>query len=140
MRRFHLMLVVLIGVVGLVACGSGAAPTAPEAALAQPVNIDSTELAAMLEQPDRPFLLDVRTPQESQAASIPGTDKLIPVDQLAARVDELDPNQEIVIYCRSGNRSSQAVRILQEAGFTNLRNLEGGIISWSGPVESRPTQ
>ncbi len=137
MYRSQLILFVVAGWLVLIGCGS-TATSGPNVASAprQNPNVTSSELATILQQPDPPFLLDVRTPPESQAASIPGTDALIPVDQLAQRVNELDPNQEIIIYCRSGNRSGQALKILQQAGFTNVRHLAGGINTWQGPVVS----
>jgi adenylyltransferase/sulfurtransferase len=97
--------------------------------------ITPLELAAWLERNDRPFLLDVRNPYEVAIASIPGTDKLIPVDQLAARLNELDSSQEMVIYCRSGARSGNAVEMLKRAGFRKVKNLVGGVLRWSDDVD-----
>ena len=138
MYRSQLILFVVAGWLVLIGCGSTAAPssTDPASAPRQNPNVTSSELATILQQPDPPFLLDVRTLPESQAASIPGTDALIPVDQLAQRVNELDPNQEIIVYCRSGNRSGQALNILKQSGFTNVRHLAGGINTWQGQVVS----
>lgn len=75
------------------------------------------------------LMLDVRTPEEWQAGHIPGA-TLIPLDQLSARSGELPPGQEIVIYCRSGNRSAQALSMLKEMGWENISSLEGGINDW----------
>ena len=75
------------------------------------------------------FLLDVRTPEEWQEGYIPGA-TLIPLDQLSARYGELPADQEIVIYCRSGNRSAQALLLLTEAGFTTVYSMDGGINNW----------
>lgn len=121
----------------LAACSAPAAQESPPAAVQ---NISPQELADELQQPDRPFLLDVREPFEAEIASIPGTSQLIPLGELQSRLSELDPQQDIVIYCRTGNRSGQAMRILQEAGFDNVRNLSGGIVGWSNTVDpSMPT-
>jgi adenylyltransferase/sulfurtransferase len=143
----------IIGLLALLLVACGPATTAQEAAPVQeaapaqeapapadvPVspNISPQELSQALQQADRPFLLDVREPYEAQAASIPGTSALIPLGSLSTRVNELSPDAEIVVYCRSGNRSQQAMSILQNAGFTNVRNLSGGIQRWAsqgGPI------
>ena len=97
--------------------------------------ITPAELAEWLARSDRPFLLDVRNPYEVDIASIPGTDKVIPVDQLAGRVSELDPSVEMVVYCRSGARSGRAVDLLRGAGFTKARNMTGGILRWADDVD-----
>jgi adenylyltransferase/sulfurtransferase len=132
-----LVLLVLL----LSACGQPAVQQAPaQSAPAAPQDIRPQELAAELQEPDRPLLLDVREPFEVEIASIPGTSQLIPLGQLPDRLNELDTDEEIVIYCRSGNRSQQAARMLRAAGFRNVRNLEGGIIGWSAEVDpSMPT-
>jgi adenylyltransferase/sulfurtransferase len=136
-----LVLLVLL----LSACGQPAVQQAParpaaQSAPATPQDITPQELAAELQAADRPFLLDVREPFEVDIASIPGTSQLIPLGQLPDRLNELDTDEEIVIYCRSGNRSQQAARMLRAAGFRNVRNLEGGIIGWSAEVDpSMPT-
>ncbi len=97
--------------------------------------ITPQELAACLEREDRPFLLDVRNPYEVAIATIPGTDKLIPIDQLLHHLNELDTAREMVVYCRSGVRSANAVNLLKDAGFRKVKNLVGGILRWSDDVD-----
>lgn len=97
--------------------------------------ITPRELAEWLERPDRPFLLDVRNPYEVAIASIPGTDKLIPIDQLPERINELDSAREMVVYCRSGARSGRAVELLKSVGFRKVKNLVGGILRWADEVD-----
>lgn len=97
--------------------------------------ITPLELAAWLERDDRPFLLDVRNPFEADIATIPGTDRLIPVDRLVDHLNELDSAREMVIYCRSGVRSANAVNMLKGAGFRKLKNLVGGVLRWSDDID-----
>jgi rhodanese-related sulfurtransferase len=76
-------------------------------------------------------LLDVREPDEHAEFNIGGT--FIPLGQvMAMQVDALDElkNEEIICYCRSGKRSMQAAMMLETMGFTNVVNLEGGMIAW----------
>lgn len=75
------------------------------------------------------FILDVRQPEEWNEFHVPDS-TLIPLGELAARVDELPQDQEIVIVCRSGNRSAQARDILLEAGFTQVTSMAGGLTQW----------
>jgi sulfur-carrier protein adenylyltransferase/sulfurtransferase len=98
--------------------------------------ITPRELAALLQTDDRPYLLDVRNPNEVAIASIPGTDKVIPVDQLPERLNELDTSLEMVVYCRSGVRSGRAVDLLKSAGFRKLKNMVGGILRWADDVDT----
>lgn len=76
-------------------------------------------------------LIDVREPQEREEFNIGGT--LIPLGRFKSYdVDELEPlkDEEIILYCRSGNRSGQAGMILETMGFTNVKNLQGGMLRW----------
>jgi rhodanese-related sulfurtransferase len=75
-----------------------------------------------------PFVLDVRQPAEFKAGHIANA-KLIPLDQLGARMNELPKDREILCVCRSGGRSGMAARQLVGAGYTVL-NLNGGLTSW----------
>lgn len=79
---------------------------------------------------DGAFLLDVRQPEEYQEAYIPGA-YLIPLDELEERIDEVPEEKEIVIYCRTGNRSKDAYRILSKAGYANVTSIDGGIYAWA---------
>src|SRR5438128_7685690 len=82
-----------------------------------------------------PFeLIDVRETFECEIAQIDGA-KLIPLREIAERADELQREDPIVIHCHSGQRSAQAVRLLQQRGFANVYNLEGGIDAWSDQVD-----
>ncbi len=86
-----------------------------------------------------PFILDVRTPGEYASGHIADA-TLIPVQVLQERLDELDQykDKDILVYCRSGNRSTVASKILIDAGFRRVFNLRSGIIGWQNgrlPVE-----
>lgn len=103
--------------------------------LSNQYEITPKELAALMDSAERPYLLDVRNPYEVEIAAIPGTDKLIPVDQLPERLSELDSAREMVIYCRSGARSGRAVELLKGAGFRKVKNLVGGVLRWSDDID-----
>jgi len=85
-----------------------------------------------------PFmLLDVRTPEEYAEGHIKGA-KLIPVQVLAERLNEVPKDKQVYVYCHSGGRSSRASKLLAENGFTNIENVVGGIVAWKElgyPVE-----
>ena len=74
------------------------------------------------------FVLDVRTPEEWNEFHAPNT-TLVPLDELASRVDELPKDQPIVVVCRSGNRSQTGRDILLQAGF-NATSMNGGLNEW----------
>jgi adenylyltransferase/sulfurtransferase len=69
-----------------------------------------------------------------QICAIPGS-RLIPLGQVPARVHELNSADEIIAYCRSGQRSGKAVDFLKKAGFRKVKNLRGGILAWSDQVD-----
>lgn len=86
---------------------------------------------------DGAFVLDVRTQEEWDAFHIPET-TLIPLDQLPDRYEELPKNEQIVVICRSGNRSQVGRDILLEAGFKQVTSVDGGVNAWAAagyPVE-----
>jgi rhodanese-related sulfurtransferase len=75
------------------------------------------------------FILDVRQPEEWNEFHVPDS-TLIPLGELASRVEELPKDQEIVVICRSGNRSAQGRDILLDAGFTQVTSMAGGLTQW----------
>jgi len=97
--------------------------------------ITALELKAKFASGERFVLVDVREPYESDICRIPGA-KLIPLGELPSRMSELDSADEIVLQCKTGMRSARALKLLQEAGFAKLWNMEGGIISWSETVDA----
>ncbi len=77
-----------------------------------------------------PFmLLDVRTPEEYAEGHIAGA-KLIPVQVLAEHLKEVPRDKQVYVYCYSGTRSARASKLLAKNGFTNIENIEGGIVAW----------
>jgi rhodanese-related sulfurtransferase len=92
-----------------------------------PLNISVDEAYAMYQAGD--YLLDVRTQEEWDDYHIPGT-TLIPLDQLESRVDEVPRDQNVVVVCRSGNRSQVGRDILLEAGLTMVSSMDGGVSKW----------
>jgi rhodanese-related sulfurtransferase len=127
MVAFVALLIYLIASAG----GSGTAT------LAREVSVDQ---AYQMYQDDV-FVLDVRTQEEWDEYHAPNT-TLIPLDQLASRLNELPKEREIVVVCRSGNRSQEARDILLAAGF-NATSMTGGLREWYArgyPIEGAPAQ
>lgn len=96
--------------------------------------ITPVELKEEMDGPNPPVLIDVREPHEFDICRIPGS-KLIPLGEVAARMNELNSADDIVVHCRSGARSAQAVNFLMKAGFRKIKNLQGGILAWSDQVD-----
>jgi sulfur-carrier protein adenylyltransferase/sulfurtransferase len=93
-----------------------------------------TDLARRRVAGETPLLLDVREPWEHGIARLEGA-VLIPLGQLAARVAELPPRAEIIVYCHHGHRSLAAAKFLRAAGFSSATSLAGGIGAWAEQVE-----
>ena len=98
------------------------------------INITVSRLQRLQEQGRRPLLLDVRTPREWQICRLDGA-QLLPLHELTSRWQELDGEQEIIVYCHHGHRSARAVDFLRRAGMKNVRNLTGGIDAWSKEID-----
>ncbi len=78
-------------------------------------------------------LLDVREPWEFDIVRLPGS-MLIPLSQLARRLDELDAGNPVVVICHHGVRSRAAAQLLEQGGFGNVINLKGGIDAWAREI------
>ena len=74
-------------------------------------------------------LIDVRTAGEYAAGHLANA-KLIPVQEFAQRLAEIDKNKPVLLYCRSGHRSGNALKILQDKGYKDAKHIEGGIGAW----------
>ena len=95
-----------------------------------------TELKARMDAGDAPALLDVREAFERRIADLPDVGQTrIPTGQILERIGELDPEKELVVYCRSGSRSAWAARILLDRGFQEVWNLQGGVLGWREHVD-----
>lgn len=126
-----LLVVALIIFIILQSGGSG--DGAPVPTLAPEISV--AEAHAMYES--GAYVLDVRTVEEWNEFHAPNT-TLIPIDELAVRVNEVPRDREIVVVCRSGNRSQQGRDILLNAGFTNVTSMAGGLNEWRAigyPIE-----
>lgn len=92
------------------------------------------ELKKMLEEKEDFQLVDVREPREHEYCNIGGD--LMPMGTILNRIDQIDRNKKVVVYCRSGNRSANVVKALEQRyGFENLYNLRGGILNWSDEID-----
>ena len=125
-----------LGVVAVAALAFWALNRRPAATLPREISI--AEAAAKRES--GAFILDVREPDEWADYHIPGA-VLIPLRFLEARAGELPRDQEIVVVCRSGNRSQAGRDVLLAAGFDQVTSMAGGLTAWRSlgyPVESGP--
>lgn len=98
------------------------------ASATNPAALNAIDARAGIDSANPPFLLDVREPQEYREGHISGA-RLIPLGELGKRLGELPRDREILVICRSGNRSGAATRQLLSAGFRAV-NLSGGMIGW----------
>ena len=96
--------------------------------------IDVHQLKSRMEQDSNFVILDVREPHEVDICRLPDS-VLIPLGELPDRLDELDRNAETIIHCKVGGRSAKALAILNEAGFSNVCHVIGGINAWSTEID-----
>ena len=107
------------------------------------MNISPEELKRKLGEREKGnddfILVDVRNPNEQEIAVIPGTDLLIPLPDFDIEMSKLESykeeGKEVIVYCRSGGRSTTAYGKLKRNGFTEVSNLEGGILSYSDEAD-----
>ncbi len=94
------------------------------------MDITVQELKEKFENNSEFVFIDVREVWENEQFNLGG--QIIPIGEFMSRIPELEPhkNNEIVVYCHSGNRSGMAKMLLESAGFSNVRNLIGGVVHW----------
>lgn len=126
--------ILLVGIASLAALAvlalAGCSGSLPEAG-----NIGNKAAASLLDKGVR--LVDVRTAAEFEAGHIPGAEN-VPIDQLAAEMGAWDTAEPILLYCATGARSLDGMRILNGAGFESVYNLEAGIVAWDGDLSTDP--
>lgn len=96
--------------------------------------ISVADLKKMIDGGEDFQLIDVREPNEYEVAEIGG--ELIPLATIPDNVDKISRDKKVVVHCRSGKRSANAIQFLeQQHGFDNLYNLEGGILAWADEID-----
>ena len=136
MKRILLTLFFTVLMGSTVACGGSTSEAAPvpetavdlNAALNLAETVDVQTVATVKERSDV-LVLDVREQWEYDEGHIPGV-TLIPMGEVANRLAEIPTDQEVIVTCRSGNRSGQITDFLREQGYDNVHNMEGGILAW----------
>lgn len=92
------------------------------------------ELKARMDRRQTPALLDVRDDWETKLCRLENATH-IPVEEIEVRVDELNPDDELVVYCHQGVRSAAVAEYLRRQGFKNVKNLAGGLDAWARTVD-----
>ncbi|MEY3049424.1 MAG: hypothetical protein RL365_1462 [Bacteroidota bacterium] len=92
-----------------------------------------------LEKDSNTVVIDVRSPEEVANGFIPGTDLFINFfdGNFQGQLEKLDKTKTYIVYCHSGNRSGKATNVMQQLGFTDIYNLQGGISGWTGPLSQK---
>ena len=98
--------------------------------------ITAEQLKDKIERGDRFVFLDVRESFELHISKLNIPTVLIPLDELADRHKELSADDEVIVMCRSGNRSGTACKLLEEKGFKKVCNLKGGINDWARKIDT----
>jgi adenylyltransferase/sulfurtransferase len=115
-------------------CGLPPTETSEEEEVLGEGDISPKQLKMMLEKNPELFVLDVREPFELEICRIAGTWE-IPLGELSQRYAEVPKDQDVVVHCKMGGRSAQAVEFLKSKGYTRVKNLAGGILRWIDDVD-----
>jgi rhodanese-related sulfurtransferase len=115
----------------LAACGGTAVPDSPPADIDVHNLPDTVEVqtVAAVKDLENVVVLDVREQWEYDEGHIPGV-TLIPMGEVPNRLSEIPSDKEVIVTCRSGNRSAQIADYLRQQGFDNIHNMDGGILAW----------
>lgn len=140
MKKRIVWILFVMMTITLAACGGGSADTAVSEDIdvtALGDNIDVQTVAAIKDRDDV-IVIDVREQWEYDEGHIPNVTH-IPMDEISSRLSEIPTDKEVVVTCRSGNRSGQVADFLRQQGYTNIHNMTGGILDWQAaglPVEN----
>lgn len=143
MKFYWQTMLFILGLMLLAACGGKQSETAVDISDVDLSDLqtlpDIVDVQTVSEIKDREgvIVIDVREQWEYDEGHIPGV-TLIPMGEVASRLDEIPTDQEVILTCRSGNRSGQITAFLQEQGYDNVHNMDGGILAWEAaglPVE-----
>ena len=96
--------------------------------------ISAQDLKTRLDRNEPPLLLDVRQDWETKLCRLPNAVH-IPIEEIELRTDELNPESEIVVYCHQGVRSAAVADYLRTLGFTDVKNLAGGLDLWARTID-----
>ena len=140
MKNWKLILPLLVLILALAACGGQSeqvnAPV-PDINLDElPQEVD-VQTVFDIQELDDVYVLDVREQIEYDEKHIPGV-TLLPMSEIQSRLDEVPKDKEVIITCRTGNRSGQVTQFLAQNGYDNVHNMQGGIVAWEEagfPVE-----
>lgn len=132
--KIRVLLILTFFTLLLVACGGTdtAAPAADLPADTAPLNLADTvdvQTVASVKDRDDVLVLDVREQWEYDEGHIPGV-TLLPMGEVPARLSEIPTDKEVIVTCRTGNRSGQVTDYLRQNGFDNVHNMSGGIVAW----------
>jgi adenylyltransferase/sulfurtransferase len=117
-------------------CGVTPAPEIDDTSDADVEEVDVRTASAQLASDSPPFLLDVREPWEWAVSNLAERGaRLIPLDELESRLGEVPDDRPVVVYCRTGQRSEDAARLMRQAGRERVANLRGGIVAWAREIE-----
>jgi rhodanese-related sulfurtransferase len=143
-KRLAVFFAAALLIAAVAACQAPAAPQAAvrlaaggQAAVCAPLPAEVSVAEAAQKRAAGAFVLDVRTVEEWNEYHVPGS-KLIPIDELGARLAEVPKDREVVVVCRSGNRSAKGRDLLLNAGYGQVTSLAGGLQTWRNagqPVE-----
>jgi len=100
----------------------------------EPWEITVLELKRLIDSGTRVNLIDVREQQEYDLCKINGS-RLVPLALIPMTLKELNPSEEYIFYCHTGNRSAAAVNYLRHRGFGKAKNLKGGIDQWASEID-----
>ena len=97
--------------------------------------IDVIELNEKFKSKQEFLLLDVRKDQEVMVSKINNSIH-IPMNEIPSRLNEIDKNKEIIVQCKSGKRSAKVCEFLMQNGYSNVKNLAGGILAWAKYIDN----
>jgi len=132
--KLRIIIALLIITTALAACGGNSTDTQTVGTIndESPVNLSETvdvNTVARVKDHKDVLVLDVREQWEYDEGHIPGV-TLIPMGEVPARLSEIPTDKEVIVTCRTGNRSGQVTDFLRQNGFDNVHNMSGGIVAW----------
>lgn len=140
MKKRIVWILLVMMTIALAACGGGGSDTAVSEEIDVTTLGDNIDVQTVADIKDRDdvLVLDVREQWEYDEGHIPNVIH-IPMNDIPNRLSEIPTDKEVVVTCRSGNRSGQVADFLREQGYTNIHNMSGGILDWQAaglPVEN----